>query len=90
MHCREDNKQRVCIQGLTEKNVYNEEELLNVLEFGLKERTTGVTGANVDSSWSHAILTITLKQDDGKVFGMMSFIDLAGSERGADTIDTDK
>jgi len=50
LHCREDNKQRVCIQGLTEKNVYNEEELLNVLEFGLKERTTGVTGANVDSS----------------------------------------
>jgi len=61
-----------------------------VLEFGLKERTTGVTGANVDSSRSHAILTITLKQDDGKVFGLMSFIDLAGSERGADTIDTDK
>ncbi len=61
-----------------------------MLEFGLKERTTGVTGANVDSSRSHAILTITLKQDDGKVFGLMSFIDLAGSERGADTIDTDK
>jgi hypothetical protein len=26
----------------------------------------------------------------GKVFGKMSFIDLAGSERGADTINTNK
>lgn len=70
--------------------VYNEDQLLNVLEFGLKEWTTGVTGANVDSSRSHAILTITLKHEDGKPFGLMSFIDLAGSEWGADTIDTDK
>ena len=58
---------------------------------GLKERTTGQTGANVDSSRSHAVLTISLKdRNNDKVFGMMSFIDLAGSERGADTIDTDK
>lgn len=61
------------------------------MDYGLKERTTGVTGANVDSSRSHAVLTITLKYGDGgKVFGLMSFIDLAGSERGADVVDTDK
>lgn len=51
----------------------------------------GQTGANVDSSRSHAVLTISLKdRQTDKIFGMMSFIDLAGSERGADTIDTDK
>jgi hypothetical protein len=31
-----------------------------------------------------------LKQNNGRLFGKMSFIDLAGSERGADTSDTGK
>ena len=43
----------------------------------------------MDSSRSHAILQITLKEDS-KTFGKMSFIDLAGSERGADVTDTNK
>ena len=43
----------------------------------------------MDSSRSHAILQISLK-DGNKVFGKMSFIDLAGSERGADVADTNK
>jgi kinesin family protein 2/24 len=43
----------------------------------------------LDSSRSHAILQITLK-DGNKQFGKMSFIDLAGSERGADVTDTNK
>ncbi len=77
------------IQGLTEIRVENEEQLMDVLSDGLKERTTGVTGANVDSSRSHAVLSIKIRHR-GKAYGMMSFIDLAGSERGADTVDTDK
>ena len=56
---------------------------------GLQSRTSGVTGANADSSRSHAILQLQLKnvRDQQKEYGKMSFIDLAGSERGADTID---
>jgi len=58
---------------------------------GLQSRTSGVTGANADSSRSHAILQLQLRRStDQKVFGTMSFIDLAGSERGADTIDQNK
>ena len=53
-------------------------------------RTTGVTGANMDSSRSHAILQISFKEPDNKLFSKISFIDLAGSERGADTIDQNK
>ena len=49
----------------------------------------GSTSANVDSSRSHAILQISLKEGK-KMYGKMSFIDLAGSERGADTADTNK
>merc|ERR1719291_494954 len=49
----------------------------------------------MDSSRSHAILQICLKDvSDSKrgpvEHGKISFIDLAGSERGADTLDTDR
>ena len=70
--------------------VTNVEEMMQCISTGLNARTTGVTGANVDSSRSHAILSIALKMPSGKVYGKMSFIDLAGSERGADTIDQSK
>lgn len=61
-----------------------------IIDYGLNERTTGSTAANNDSSWSHAILSINLKHPTGRVYGKMSFIDLAGSEWGADTSDTGK
>ncbi len=70
--------------GIVETTCNNLEDLMNVINYGLQERTTGVTGANSDSSRSHAVLTITIKEPTGKVFGKLSFIDLAGSERGAD------
>ena len=57
---------------------------------GLKERITGVTGKNYSSSRSHAIIQINLWNSKGKRHGKMSFIDLAGSERGADVTDTNK
>jgi kinesin family member 2/24 len=63
---------------------------MNVIDFGLKARTTGVTGANMDSSRSHAILQICLKDSEENVHGKISFIDLAGSERAVDTIDTNR
>ena len=44
----------------------------------------------MDSSRSHAILQIGLKDPNGKAFGKLSFIDLAGSERGADTNEAGK
>ncbi len=58
---------------------------------GLGIRQCGVTGANDESSRSHAILQLSLKKTQNmKVYGKMSFIDLAGSERGADTIDNNR
>ena len=58
----------------------------NFIIFYLK----GVTGANMDSSRSHAILQIAFKDQQNKVQGKISFIDLAGSERGADVVDSCK
>lgn len=59
------------------------------LSKGMLLRAQGTTGANAESSRSHAILTMSLIHGS-KNFSKMSFIDLAGSERGADTINTDK
>lgn len=78
------------IVGLSEKVVSSVEELMSIIDFGMKVRTTGVTGANMDSSRSHAILQISFKEPDQKLFSKISFIDLAGSERGADTVDQNK
>ena len=78
------------IVGLSEKSVRSVDDLMSVISFGMGVRTTGTTGANMDSSRSHAILQITFKEPDGKVFSKISFIDLAGSERGADTMDQKK
>ena len=87
---REDGKQNICIAGLTEKNVTDLNILMQVIEYGLNARTVGVTGANADSSRSHGIIQIKIKDSNFKDFGKISFIDLAGSERAADTIDVNK
>ena len=91
--CLEDSKQRVQTPGLTEHCVRDVEELLEMMSQAHAQRSTGSTGANTESSRSHQILQLQLveerKQKNGKVLkrpcGKLSFIDLAGSERGADT-----
>ena len=40
-----------------------------------------MTGMNEQSSRSHAILQMTLRNARGKFHGQLSFIDLAGSEK---------
>lgn len=49
-------------------------------------RTSGQTSANSNSSRSHAVFQIVLRNPGlHKVHGKFSLIDLAGNERGADT-----
>ncbi|XP_050388048.1 kinesin-like protein KIN-13B [Argentina anserina] len=94
---REDGKQQVCIVGLQEYRVSDVETVKELIEKGNSTRSTGTTGANEESSRSHAILQLCIKRSvDGneskpaRLVGKLSFIDLAGSERGADTTDNDK
>ncbi|CAH9122819.1 unnamed protein product [Cuscuta epithymum] len=94
---REDGKQQVCIVGLQEYRVSDVEMIKELIDRGNATRSTGTTGANEESSRSHAILQLSIKRSvDGneskpaRVIGKLSFIDLAGSERGADTTDNDK
>ncbi|KAH6595118.1 hypothetical protein BASA50_006104 [Batrachochytrium salamandrivorans] len=92
LFAREDGKQQVCIKGIKEYEVSQVKRLMEIFEHGNSTRSTGATGANADSSRSHAILQIILKHRTGKrgIQGKLSFIDLAGSERGADRGETDQ
>ena len=94
---REDGKQQVCIVGLQEYRVSNVDTIKELIERGNAARSTGTTGANEESSRSHAILQLCVKRlvdssetKPARLVGKLSFIDLAGSERGADTTDNDK
>ncbi|TKY72599.1 Kinesin-13A protein [Spatholobus suberectus] len=103
---REDGRQQVCIVGLQEFEVSDVQIVREFIEKGNAARSTGSTGANEESSRSHAILQLAVKKHSevkeskrnndgnearsGKVVGKISFIDLAGSERGADTTDNDR
>ncbi|CAL9105839.1 unnamed protein product [Musa textilis] len=94
---REDGKQQVCIVGLQEFRVSNVDSIRELIEKGNATRSTGTTGANEESSRSHAILQLAIKRSvvgseskPARIVGKLSFIDLAGSERGADTTDNDK
>lgn len=92
LFAREDGKQQVVIKGIQEYQVDNVDRLMQIFETGNSTRSTGATGANADSSRSHAIFQIVLKhkKKKDKMLGKLSFIDLAGSERGADRGETDK
>ncbi|GKT26706.1 Kinesin-13 [Aduncisulcus paluster] len=87
---REDGTGNVCISGLDERPIRNTKELLSHINDGLTSRSVGATGVNADSSRSHAILQIVLRDVDDEIYGKISFIDLAGSERAADTMNTDR
>lgn len=86
---REDSKANIHIVGLEEKPLFSPQEFMQVIEFGSTVRITSQNSTNSESSRSHAILQITLKEGK-KIYGKISFIDLAGCERGADHMDQNK
>lgn len=99
--CREDGQKNVNIVGLSEKKCTNVDQLLELIIHGNSVRSTGSTGANIDSSRSHAILQIAVKKEVHSktplnnntrlvTHGKFSFIDLAGSERAADTTNNNR
>jgi len=86
----EDKNNTVNLKNLTEQQVRDEIHLTRVVKKGLKARTVGVTGANADSSRSHALIEINIREPEGKNFTKIVFVDLAGTERAVDVIETNK
>lgn len=87
INIREDPTGLICVTGVREEAVRNEEEILELLRRGSLCRTTKSTDMNLVSSRSHAIFTVLLRQrrnGDGEqrqLFSKLHFVDLAGSER---------
>ena len=90
LETREDKKHNINIVGLSENTVNSLNELMTLINFGLKQRTVGKTGANSDSSRSHGIIQIRIINTNNKEHGKITFIDLAGSEREVDKININK
>lgn len=90
LHAREDSSHKVCISGLTETQVSDVSSLMQVLDIGNASRSKGSTGANPDSSRSHAILQLQVRDSMDEYVGRISFIDLAGNERASDVKDSDR
>lgn len=90
LETREDKKHNINIVGLSENTVASLNELMSIINYGLKQRTVGKTGANSDSSRSHGIIQIRIINENNKEHGKITFIDLAGSEREVDKVNINK
>ncbi|KAI8343428.1 P-loop containing nucleoside triphosphate hydrolase protein [Chlamydoabsidia padenii] len=92
---REDIHGQIYWTGVHEILVTNKQELLEHVKKGSLSRSTGSTAMNASSSRSHAILSVTLKQQISelgtlndeheqslkRLVSKFHFVDLAGSER---------
>lgn len=91
---RERPAPTVYVENLSEYSVTTAEEVRRVLAYGSRARTTAATRMNADSSRSHSVFTLTIRQRlpsdpalcDGGAPGAvlvsrLNIIDLAGSER---------
>lgn len=83
---REDGAGEVQIVDLEEVQPSTTDELLQIINKGNSLRTTHATEINDVSSRSHCICQITIREKGStQLYGKLSLIDLAGSERGQDT-----
>jgi len=86
----EDGKGRVQVVGLREFAIESAEELLTLVKQAEELRAVGATSANEQSSRSHAILQVLIRDESGRGVGKLSLVDLAGSERAADSSSKDR
>ena len=77
----EDAKSKIQVKGLSETEGNSAENVLKVIDFGNKVRSTSQTTANDTSSRSHAICKIQIIKDKKTTLGNLLLIDLAGSEK---------
>ena len=90
LQIREDPKSGIFINGLMQRIVTSEEEVMRVIRDAAKARSTNATSMNKTSSRSHAVLQVFLEQrwiEEGPPKkrrikrGLLTIVDLAGSER---------
>ncbi|NWX39723.1 KIF19 protein, partial [Steatornis caripensis] len=88
LQLRDDASGTVRVAGITELSAVSTEEVMQLLARGNRQRTQEPTAANRTSSRSHAVLQVTAcqrRRRGGLRCGRLFMIDLAGSERAAQT-----
>ena len=83
----------VCLKGLSEHKVRDAAHMMTLVEKAAALRTTASTARNDASSRSHGVGVVTVAPVAGSgcaVAGSLYVIDLAGSERAADSKNHDK
>jgi hypothetical protein len=82
---REDSDGNVFVGNLSMVPVTTIDEVMAMIETGLKLRATHETKMNATSSRSHTVFTMSVLQRDKltdvTIQGMLNLVDLAGSER---------
>jgi hypothetical protein len=85
---KEDPDRGIYVADLTQVIVKSVPELERLLDAGVKNRKTGETAMNKDSSRSHSIFTVYIETSEtgptgDTIFkvGKLNLVDLAGSER---------
>ena len=81
---------RVMTRNISEVVCSTPEELARMVEVAKSHRTTAATERNHASSRSHGVATITVTDVNTRIEGRLYIIDLAGSERSADSKNHDK
>ncbi|XP_030850890.1 kinesin-like protein KIF17 isoform X2 [Strongylocentrotus purpuratus] len=88
LELKEHPDKGVYVKELTMHIVHNRRECEQIMELGWKNRSTGATLMNADSSRSHSIFTIHIEMcevddtgEDHIRAGKLNLVDLAGSER---------
>ena len=83
-----DSSAGVYVQGLSERQVLNVDDVLDLIQAGSKNRSIAATRMNDRSSRSHSVFTATIESRrclaDGSMLvkhSKLNLIDLAGSER---------
>ncbi len=81
----EDENKSVYVKGATERFVSSPEEVLKAIEEGKSNRHIAATLMNAQSSRSHSVFLIHIKQKNlenhKKLSGKLYLVDLAGSEK---------
>ncbi|KAJ1553233.1 Kinesin-like protein kif19, partial [Cladochytrium tenue] len=92
LELREDTRGGVSVAGMSVVPAASVQEVLALLRQGCRNRMQEATAANEYSSRSHAILQVSVRSrrihkhgPSTEVLGKLSMIDLAGSERAAET-----
>uniref|UniRef100_A0A8D0F6G5 Kinesin-like protein n=1 Tax=Strix occidentalis caurina TaxID=311401 RepID=A0A8D0F6G5_STROC len=88
LQLREDAGGTVQVTGITQIPATSADEVMQLLARGNRQRTQEPTAANRTSSRSHAVLQVTVRRQQrggGLRHGRLFMIDLAGSERAAQT-----